>query len=225
MSFSENIKEFVDDLSTWHSEDVFNPWGESDKENDIGSDAPRKRRSNLINYLQQREKAKIILVAEALGYQGGHFSGIAMTSERDFIRYTDKVFAKENFHRTSDKNKTDVKNRIKDGWTEPTGTVVWKTMLEYLSPTDWINWNAFAFHPHKHNEILTNRTPSDKELLDAQKYLSRFLEFFPNAKVLVAIGNKAKLQLEELGRKPECVRHPANGGKPEFVEYIKGKFK
>jgi hypothetical protein len=62
---------------------VFNPWWEFDKENDIGPHSPAIRRKHLAVYFRERlGKARLAIVGEALGYRGGHFSGIPMTSER-----------------------------------------------------------------------------------------------------------------------------------------------
>jgi hypothetical protein len=63
--------------------DVFNPWRDVDTVNDASTDAPWIRSKNLTMYLQSRTgRARLLLVGEAPGYQGCHFSGIAMTSER-----------------------------------------------------------------------------------------------------------------------------------------------
>ena len=65
------------------NEGLFNPWWENDPENDDFSNSYEIRQHQLKAYLDERlGKAHILLVGEAMGYQGGHFSGIAMTSER-----------------------------------------------------------------------------------------------------------------------------------------------
>src|SRR6266481_8640720 len=62
---------------------VFNPWWQIDEENDIGPHSPAIRRKHLTVYFRERlGKARLAIVGEALGYRGGHFSGIPMTSER-----------------------------------------------------------------------------------------------------------------------------------------------
>src|ERR1700758_685476 len=62
---------------------VFNPWWQIDEENDIGPHSPAIRRKHLASYFRERlGKARLVIIGEALGYRGGHFSGIPMTSER-----------------------------------------------------------------------------------------------------------------------------------------------
>src|SRR5204862_5149606 len=62
---------------------IFNPWWQVDAKNDLGPQAPRIRRAQLRAYLAGRiGSARLAVVGEAVGYRGGHFSGIPMTSER-----------------------------------------------------------------------------------------------------------------------------------------------
>ena len=60
-------------------------WGEFNPELEIvteGFDAAQVRRDNLVAYLLPRlGRAKVFVVAEAVGYQGGRFTGIAITCE------------------------------------------------------------------------------------------------------------------------------------------------
>ena len=71
------INTFLDKLQSYHSEQVFNPWRDFDTSCDIGPQAPVIRSANLRRYLELRPDAHYLFIAEALGYQGGHFSGVA----------------------------------------------------------------------------------------------------------------------------------------------------
>ena len=67
-------------LSSYRSAGGFNPWGESDPLHDCDQQGPQIRRRQLQQYLGERHgSGKTLLLAEAIGYQGGHFSGIPMT--------------------------------------------------------------------------------------------------------------------------------------------------
>src|SRR5436190_3359260 len=79
----ESVEHFLELLKGSPPGAVFNPWWQRDEENDIGPRAPRIRREQLRAYLEERRgTARLALIGEALGYRGGHFTGIAMTSER-----------------------------------------------------------------------------------------------------------------------------------------------
>ncbi|HZJ57287.1 MAG TPA: hypothetical protein VFD89_03495 [Clostridia bacterium] len=67
---------------------------------------------------------------------------------------------------------------------------------------------------------MTNRTPLKKELLIGEAPLLRIIEIF-DIKKIVAVGNKADESLTRLGIDHEKVRHPAQGGKNEFVRGIR----
>src|SRR5438128_8878170 len=99
---------------------VFNPWWEVDEENDIARAAPIIRRQQLRAYLQQRlGSAKVAVIGEAVGYRGGHFSGIPMTSERILLSNQPIIVAGFKPRRTS---KPSV---CPDGFSELTATIVW----------------------------------------------------------------------------------------------------
>src|SRR5438552_15646544 len=83
----KQLDRFVQRLKASPSGAVFNPWWEVDRENDIGRIAPIIRRQQLRAYVQERlGRAKLVVIGEAIGYRGGHFSGIPMTSERMLLR-------------------------------------------------------------------------------------------------------------------------------------------
>lgn len=67
---------------------VFNPWRDVDPLHDQSAKSPEIRADHLVRYLTERiDLADNVLIAEAPGYQGCHFSGIAMTSERILLGY------------------------------------------------------------------------------------------------------------------------------------------
>src|SRR5216110_1084631 len=121
----KQLDEFVQRLKASPSGAVFNPWREVDARNDIGPTAPTIRRKQLHAYLEKRlGKAQLAVVGEALGYRGGHFSGIPMTSERILLgRKTDIV--PEHILLGIKPRRTSQSRKCPDGFSEPTATIVW----------------------------------------------------------------------------------------------------
>ena len=216
------INTFLDKLQSYHSEQVFNPWSEFDTRYDIGQEAPLIRSANLRRYLELRAEAHYLFIAEALGYQGGHFSGIAITSERIILgNHPDveqkSVLGEWNYQRTSDANSKFLNNTQKlKGFNEPTDTVVWNALNRHgLASFDVILWNIFPFHPYKGDNLLTNRTPSTPELDIGIEYARMLLELRPGMQI-VAIGQKAATTLARYGVECVAVPHPSMGGANRF---------
>src|SRR5215831_20162658 len=104
---------------------VFNPWWQIDEENDIGLHAAAIRRKHLAGYFRERlSKARLAIVGEALGYRGGHFSGIPMTSERMLLGKQRHILAGIKPRRTSKPSVCPY------GFSEPTATIVWGALLK-----------------------------------------------------------------------------------------------
>jgi hypothetical protein len=195
---------------------VFNPWWQIDEENDIGPHSPAIRRKHLAVYFRERlGKARLAIVGEALGYRGGHFSGIPMTSERMLLGNQPVILAGIKPRRTS---KPSV---CPDGFSEPTATVVWGALLKTgVLPDEFVLWNAFPWHSFDpHRGLLSNRMPNKPEQLSGRPVLKAFLELFP-CQQIVALGKIAAAQLEQLGLNAHCVRHPASGGAKLFRQQI-----
>lgn len=103
-------------------------------------------------------------------------------------------------------------------YSEPSATIVWKTLKLLGIAERTVLWNALPLHPFKPGEPETNRTPTDAELLQGAPALRVLVEAFPKAKV-VAIGRKSELLLQRMGMQTAGqVRHPANGGATEFAQ-------
>ena len=213
------INNFFQLLHTPAAKHVFNPWVNVDKENDVDKTAPEKRLLNLKSYLQERTHAKYLLLAEALGYQGGHFTGIPMTSERIILGHKrdqgidpDHV-CRSPLYRTSNTKKHE------DGFNEPTATIVWgKLISEGLDTRNFVLWNAFPWHPYKSSKgLLSNRTPTNQEMTAGAQVLDALLKAF-DFKKIIALGNKADGSLRAMGIETQKVRHPAMGGAERFRE-------
>ncbi|MCK4502103.1 MAG: uracil-DNA glycosylase [Desulfuromonadales bacterium] len=214
---------FVAALSSYRAPAVFNPWGEIDREHDLDERGAEVRREQLRHYLQERiGRADCLLCAEAIGYQGGHFTGIPMTSERLLLGGLQHkglkptmVFKNITPQRTS---RVDFKPL---GFTEPTATIVWGFLADHqIDPRRVVLWNAFPWHPyHLSKGRLSNRTPKDDELAAGHLMLQQLLALGKFRQV-VAVGEKSALQLQQLGIAAAKVRHPANGGAGKFRQQL-----
>ena len=105
----------------------------------------------------------------------------------------------------------------KDGFNEPTDTVVWSAIVEKgINTYDTLLWNIFPFHPHKDGNPLTNRTPTDREQQLGWKYTKRLLDLHIELggvePLVLAVGQKSADTMGKFGLSAIGLRHPANGG-------------
>ena len=216
MERARSVEKFVQLLKKSPSGAVFNPWWEIDEENDVSPHSPAIRRKHLAVYFRERlGKARLAIIGEALGYRGGHFSGIPMTSERMLLGKQQHIVAGIKPRRTS---KPSV---CPNGFSEPTATIVWGALLKIgVVPDEFVLWNAFPWHSFDPRRgLLSNRRPNKSEQLSGRPVLKDFLELFP-CEQIVALGKIAGSQLEQLGVHAHCVRHPASGGAKLFRQQI-----
>lgn len=189
-------------LLPFNQPNLFNPWVENCV-HQSPENTPAQRIARLAQHLDT--DAKLILVGEAPGYQGARYSGVAFTSERLLmqgaiprIEATGRLTTRET------------------SFTEPSATIVWKALYQLGLAETTVLWNALQLHPHRPGELWSNRTPTDIELGWGRPALAALLAHFPKAKV-VAVGKKSEGLLERMSLPVDaCIRHPANGGGPEF---------
>lgn len=247
MVLETKVNQFIERLASYEGSDiVFNPWRDYEPMLDISPEAPAIRRDQLRQYLLARlDGCPYVIIAEAMGYQGGRFSGIAITCERMLLGFHDDIEAAMILpsglgQRTSLASSpliTKAKVR-KEGFNEPTDTVVWSTLLDNdIDTYTALLWNIFPFHPHEAGNLLSNRTPTDaelavggtfaKELLVlnnlalhgdealAQALMQEASDEMPNASVF-AVGRKSYgvLAAQHIFSYP--LRHPANGGAQQY---------
>jgi len=218
------INNFIESLKYSPKRDnVFNPWWETDSENDIDDKGPIIRRQQLFQYLNERiGKAKFLLVGEAIGYQGGHFTGIPMTSERILLGgHVEKGILPEHVFSGIEINRTSKPKLKRQGFTEPTGTIVWGHIIQSnLNPKDFILWNAFPWHPFKpESGYLSNRTPTVSEFHAGTHILTQLIQITKIGNI-IAVGEKSLKMLNKLEINCIKVRHPANGGATKYRKQL-----
>lgn len=209
-------------LSVKSTATFFNPWRDWDPAVDIGPEAPHIRQRHLRTYLYRRlEHVRYIWVAEAVGYRGGRFSGIPLTSERLLLGHDPlvspaSILGAYPFARTS---QPELSPR---GLAEPTASILWREIHQLgLNPLEILTWNAFPYHPYDPNKgLMSNRTPARSELRLGTGCLLRLKQLYPEAR-WVAIGQKAAQVLKSLGMEPAVWRHPAHGGASAFREGLR----
>jgi hypothetical protein len=220
---ADSVGNFIRLLKRSPSGAVFNPWWEVDERNDIDRSGPVTRRNHLHGYLHKRlGHAKLAVIGEALGYRGGHFSGIPMTSERILLGKKENIGIKpEHVFSSIKARRTSTRDQCPDGFSEPTATIVWSSLLKLgLKPEEFVLWNAFPWHPFSPRRgMLSNRMPTKKERSAGLSVLEAFLDLFRCDEV-VALGNVAALQLKDLNVDSQRVRHPASGGAKLFRQQI-----
>jgi uracil-DNA glycosylase len=236
----EQLDKFLRLLKASPSGAVFNPWWQIDDENDIGPNCPAIRRKHLTVYFGERlGKARLAIVGEALGYRGGHFSGIPMTSERMLLGKKPEIVAALSQRRALNilgnggrrpplqiiagikPRRTSKPSVCPAAFSEPTATIVWGALLKTgMRPDEFVLWNAFPWHSFDpHRGRLSNRMPNKSEQFSGRPVLKAFLELFPCPQI-VALGKIAAAQLAHLGLNAYCVRHPASGGAKLFRQQI-----
>jgi hypothetical protein len=183
---------------------LFNPW-KTFCDLDTPENGPCSRFARLVRHLDC--DAKLILVGEAPGYQGCRYSGVAFTSERLLCEGVIPRMAP-----------TPRLSMRKLPFSEPSATIVWKTLYRLGMAEDTILWNALQMHPFQEHNVWSNRTPSDEEIALGERAMRLLQASFPKARI-IAVGRKAEGLLHEMGvRTAGQVRHPANGGAVEFAQ-------
>jgi hypothetical protein len=97
---------------------------------------------------------------------------------------------------------------------EQTATILWGILPELgIVP---LVWGSFPFHPHQPGNLLSNRKPRTPEVKLGEPFVRELLEMFAPHKV-IAVGNVGYGLLTAMGIPCVKIRHPANGGKNDFV--------
>ena len=198
------VEQFIENLSSVpDTETLENPYKN-----------PVKAR-NLSIYLRYMVQAKprYMLVGEAPGYRGCALTGIPFTDE----------------YRLSACGNTGCLPLLEPGYeimTDPpteedSSTIIWRALVEKsFFP---LLWNIVPFHPHRANNLRTNRTPNAQELKAWSHFIRDLLELVPSIDpgAIFALGRKAEeMLLRELDIRAPYIRHPARGGASKCTSAI-----
>ena len=170
------------------------------------------RRANLRCYLHAmtQRRPDCLLVLEAPGYRGSRLTGVPVTSRKMLLKGVPQLglFGEaQGYQNVADSGFETV-------YGEQSATIVWGTLAQ-LGQAPLI-WNSFPFHPHQPGEPRSNRKPRKTETDLGCEYLHRIITMF-QPQTLIAIGNVAHETLTRMGFICAKVRHPAQGGKHDFV--------
>jgi uracil-DNA glycosylase len=222
-STNATIDQFIEMLTQVpHMKNCFNMFNSGHEE------ADKVRRNNLKIFLtiMTSLNPRVIIIGEAPGFRGCHWSGVPVCSEYIMIQeYNPKIKTEyvksllfgysKGYRKTSDQAK---------GYKEATATSVWD-IISRVVPTDEpppMLWNSCFVHSYQEGNEKKNRNPNNTELnqlLPIVKYM--FTDLFPNIKTVLVMGRKAEYSLTQLKKTPELshlqfeyIRHPSQGGKP-----------
>ena len=187
---------------------LFNPYRDACP-HDAPGNGPAAKLERLMRHLSC--DPEFICCGEAIGYAGGRYSGIAFTSER--------LLGEGAIPRIPMQGSRLTTRQLP--FSEPSATIVWKTLYQLGIAERTILWNAVQLHPHRIDMPWSNRTPTPEEVALGEPALRLLMAAFPQASV-VAVGKKSEGLLREMGINPvAAVRHPANGGATLFATGMK----
>jgi uracil-DNA glycosylase len=177
----------------------FNPYLGFDPQVDRPG-AGEVRRENLRCYLQSFSAwPEALVIGEAPGWRGCHFSGVPFTSEAQLDGRLpfrgERTSLGERAHR------------------EATATVFWRVMREFHPR--FLAWNSLALHPHRPGQPLSNRTPAPAEIRQAGAALATLVALLQPRRV-IAVGDRAAAAARRLCLAAIPVRHPGHGGAADF---------
>lgn len=192
------IDNLLKKLSSYpHSDTVANPYLEQFAVDNL---------RHYFEYMLNLGGRRVMLVGEAPGHKGCRITGIPFTSGRAFHEIQHLMLM-------SLKDKIQLP-RIE---TESTATIVWNYLIG--KSTTPLFWNSFPLHPHHKGNFASNRAPTDPEVEFGSEILRELYGIY-KPEFIAGIGHKGVEALTHIfpGQVFTYIRHPSNGGKPQFIE-------
>lgn len=204
---SAALIELIDLIRDFTAPNVFNPWNMIDRfDQDKFGDIWRCER--LEQHLSCQPE--FLLIGEAPGHNGCHFSGVPFTSEQLIL---DGAIPRVTCNGRISTEPVPLR--------EPSATIVWRELYQLGIAERTVCWNSFGWHPHDPGNPYSNRTPTAAELKAGAPVLHAVLKHFAGCRY-IAVGRLAQRALRQADvRVFATVRHPSMGGTTQFREQMR----
>jgi hypothetical protein len=190
-------------LASLHFDDVFNPYSDLCVAYDL-PDAPSIRRANLLKTFEVASNGvdEVWLGLEP-GHRGARRTGLAMTDDRHLAAHARRWGLKG------------IRRATYGGpETEQTAGIVWEALA--LTKRRVLLWNVFPLHCHATGTPHSNRRHTHREWLGCRDLLMAIVAM-TSPRRIIAIGREARDAVRSVELDCVAVRHPAYGGKAEFI--------
>ncbi|MED5524578.1 MAG: uracil-DNA glycosylase [Pseudomonadota bacterium] len=202
-----NVLSLIDELSSFSSKNVFNPYRDVCPIND-NEKSPLIRKENLKKYLENMilRRPGFGWIGRDLGYRGGKRTGLPLTDESSLKKM-------ELLYRINGLEKSTISPEV----TERTATEIWSEISK-IQQLPFL-WNVFPFHPHEAGNFDSNRAHTAKELSNARFIAWEVFKGF-EFDVILSLGRDAEKLMNSFGYKSIYIRHPSYGGLKAFRKSI-----
>jgi hypothetical protein len=208
VSIAPAVDEFVGAIAALRMNDCFNPYADRYDPFDL-QDAPTIRASNLRHVLGAAADTGVadLWIGLELGHNGGRRTGLAMTDDT---------------HLHAHGSRFGVADRLRPATRagpakEMTAGAVWEALSSIERPV--FLWNVVPVHPHRPSEPLSNRRHNATEREVCVPHLHTLVKLL-RPKRIVTVGNDAATALKRCGYPHVPVRHPAFGGRRQFLKQV-----
>jgi hypothetical protein len=208
MSASAAVEEFVEAVSALELDGCFNPYAQRYPPFDL-EDAPAIRRANLTHVLGSAAETGVddIWIGLELGHNGGRRTGLAMTDDVHLAAHAQRFGVAAH-----------VRCATRAGpCKEMTAGIVWQALAGIQRRV--FLWNVVPVHPHRPAEPLSNRRHTTAERGACLPQLQALIALLRPLR-LVAVGGHASVALARCSYPHAAVRHPAFGGKSDFLKQV-----
>jgi hypothetical protein len=208
MSEAAAVAGFVTAVASLRLDGCFNPYRERYAPFDL-EDAPAIRRANLTHVLEAAARSGVhdLWIGLELGHKGGRRTGLAMTDDAHIEAYGRRFGVADRLRCATRAGPA----------REMTAGIVWEALGRIERPV--FLWNVVPVHPHRPGEPLSNRRHTPHERATCLPHLETLIGLL-RPRRLVTVGDHASAALRQCGYPHLPVRHPAFGGKRQFLQQV-----